>query len=95
MHRYRWSQAPTLREPDLAYVQADTVQGKAALRQFGFSASGADQIAEMSAAFSAGLINGEFENGPTEIAPTTLERYATTVFKAAFVSSAKSMRIHA
>ena len=80
-------------QPDLAYVQVDTVQGKAALRQFGLSASGADQIAEMSAAFSAGLINGEFEKGPTEIAPTTLERFAATVFKPAFVSSAKSMRV--
>lgn len=75
-------------KPDLAYVQADSVQGKAALRQFGFSASGADQIAEMSAAFSTGLINGEFEKGPTEIMPTTLERFASTVFKPAYVSSA-------
>jgi uncharacterized protein YbjT (DUF2867 family) len=82
-------------KPDLAYVQADTVQGKAALRQFGLSASGADQIAEMSAAFSTGLINGEFENGPTEIAPTTLERFATTVFKPAFVSSTRSMKVGA
>jgi uncharacterized protein YbjT (DUF2867 family) len=79
-------------QPELAYVQADLVQGKAALRAFGLSASGADQIAEMSAAFSAGLIKGEFENGPTEIAPTTLERFAATIFKPAYLSSSKSIR---
>jgi uncharacterized protein YbjT (DUF2867 family) len=75
-------------KPDLAYVQVDSVRGQAALRQFGFSASGAEQLAEMSAAFSAGLLNGELEKGPTEIAPTTLERFAGTVFKPAYMSSA-------
>ncbi|MFC4307948.1 NAD(P)H-binding protein [Steroidobacter flavus] len=74
-------------KPDLAYVQADLVQGKAALLQFGLSASGADQIAEMSAAFSAGLLNGEYEKGPTELAPTTLESFAATVFKPAYEAS--------
>ena len=65
------------------------------LRALGLSASGANQIAEMSAAFSTGLINGEFEKGPTEIAPTTLERFAATVFKPAFVSSTRSEKVGA
>ncbi len=75
-------------KPDLAYVQADPAQGKAALIQVGFSASAANQIEEMSAAFSAGLLNGEYEKGPTEITPTTLERFATTVFKPAYEANA-------
>lgn len=75
-------------KPDLAYVQADPEQGKAALRQHGLSASGAEQIEEMCAAFSTGRINGEYEHGPTEIAPTTLERFAATVFKPAYTASA-------
>lgn len=73
--------------PDLAYVQSGPEQGKAALMQYGFSASAAAQMQEMSAAFSAGLFNGEYEKGPTEIGPTTLERFASTVFKPAFVAS--------
>jgi uncharacterized protein YbjT (DUF2867 family) len=78
-----------IEKPDLAYVQASPEQGKAALMQFGFSASGADQIEELSAAFSTGRINGEFENGPTEIAQTTLEHFAATVFKPAYAAPSR------
>lgn len=78
----------TIGKLDLAYVQASPAEGKAALMQFGFSASGADQIEEMSAAFSTGRINGEFEKGPTETTQTTLERFAATVFKPAYAAGA-------
>jgi uncharacterized protein YbjT (DUF2867 family) len=71
--------------PGLSYVQADPQQGKAALMQIGFSASAASQLEEMSAAFSTGLLNGEFEKGPTEIRPTTLEEFAVSVFRPAFL----------
>lgn len=74
--------------PDLAYVQSDPQQGKAALMQHGFSASAAAMMEEMSVAFSTGRLDGEYEKGPTEIAPTTLERFAATVFKSAYEASA-------
>ena len=74
-------------KPDLAYVQADPQQGKAALMQIGFSASAAAQFEEMSAAFSSGILNGEHEKGPTETTRTTLEEFAERVFKPAFVAA--------
>lgn len=77
-----------INKPDLAYVQSDPQQGKAALMQHGFSASAAELMAEMSVAFSTGLLDGEHEKGPTEITPTTLEHFAATVFKAAYEASA-------
>ena len=73
-------------KPGLAYVQTDPQQGKAALMQHGLSASAASQLEEMSAAFSSGILNGEHEKGPTETARTTLEEFAVTVFKPAFVA---------
>lgn len=72
---------------DLAYVQSDPQQGKAALMQHGFSANAAAMMEEMSVAFSTGRVDGEYEKGPTEIAPTTLERFAATVFKSAYEAS--------
>ena len=75
-------------KPDLAYMQSDPQQGKAALMQHGFSASAAALLEEMSVAFSTGLLDGEYEKGPTEIMPTTLERFAATVFKSAYEASA-------
>ncbi len=72
--------------PDVPYVQADPQQGKAALMEYGFSASAAASFEAMSAAFSNGTLNGEHEKGPTEIAPTTLEQFALAVFKPAFES---------
>jgi uncharacterized protein YbjT (DUF2867 family) len=76
--------------PELTYVQSDPQQGKAALLQQGFSASAAALLDEMSTAFSTGRLDGEHEKGPTEIATTTLEHFAVTVFKAAFEASARS-----
>lgn len=78
----------TIDKPDLAYVQSDSQQGKAALMQHGFSASAAALLEEMSVAFSTGRLDGEYEKGPTEITPTTLERFAATVFKSAYEASA-------
>jgi uncharacterized protein YbjT (DUF2867 family) len=75
-------------KPDLAYVQSDPQQGKAALMQQGFSPSAATMMEEMSAAFSCGRIGGENEKSPTEIAPTTLERFAASDFKSAYEASA-------
>lgn len=70
--------------PDLAYVQSDPEQAKAALMQQGFSASAAAQLEEMSAAFSTGRLDGEYDKGPTEITPTTLADFAARVFRPAF-----------
>ena len=74
-------------KPGLAYVQLDPQQGMAALMQHGVSASAAAQLEEMSAAFSMGRLDGEYDNGPTEMTPTTLEHFAAAVFKPAFDKS--------
>jgi uncharacterized protein YbjT (DUF2867 family) len=74
-------------KPDLTYVQSDPQQGKSALMQQGFSISVATHLEEMSAAFSTGRLDAEYDNGPTEIAPTTLAHFAATVFRAAFETS--------
>jgi len=74
-------------KPDLAYVQADPEQGKAALMQHGFSANAAAMMEEMSVTFSTGRLNGEHEKGPTEITPTSLEHFAAAVFKPAYAAS--------
>jgi hypothetical protein len=52
--------------------------------QQGFFASAAALLEEMSAAFSTGRLDGEYDNGPTEITPTTLAHFAATVFRPAF-----------
>jgi uncharacterized protein YbjT (DUF2867 family) len=75
--------------PGLGYVQIDPQQGKAALMKHGFSASAASQLEEMSAAFSSGILNGEHEKGPTETTQTTLEEFAATVFKTAFLTGGR------
>jgi hypothetical protein len=56
----------------------------AALIEQSFSPSAAALLAEMSAAFSAGTLDGEYERGPTETTPTTLDRFMVTVLKPAF-----------
>jgi uncharacterized protein YbjT (DUF2867 family) len=71
-------------KPNLAYVQADPVQAKQAMVAHGFSPDVANQFEEMSAAFSAGLLNGEHEKGPTEVTATSQEEWARRVFKLAF-----------
>jgi len=71
-------------KPDLAYVQSEPEEGRAALMQQGFSADAAAQLAEMSTAFSTGRLDGEYDKGPTEITPTTLADFAATVFGPAF-----------
>jgi uncharacterized protein YbjT (DUF2867 family) len=76
-------------KPDLAYVQSDPQEARAALMQQGFSENVAAQLEEMSIAFSSGRLDGEYEKGPTEIMPTTLEHFAATVFKSAYQGSNK------
>jgi uncharacterized protein YbjT (DUF2867 family) len=76
-----------INKPNLAYIQISPEQGTAALLELGFSASAAAQLVEMNAAFSSGRLNGEYDNGPTEIAATTLPQFAATVFKPAFDKS--------
>lgn len=71
-------------KPDLAYVQSDPEQGRAALMQQGFSANAAAQLVEMSAAFSTGRLDGEYDKGPAEITPTTLADFAAAAFRPAF-----------
>ncbi len=74
---------------NLAYVQSDPQEGMATLMQLGFSASVAAQLQEMSAAFSAGSLEGEYDNGPTEVTPTTFAHFAATVFKPAFEKTSR------
>lgn len=71
-------------KPDLKHVKADPAQAKAAMIQHGFSANAAQLFEELSAAFSAGSLNGQLAAGPTEITPTPLEQFAEAVFKPAF-----------
>ena len=74
-------------KPDLAHLQSDPHEGKAALMAHGFSASTAAALEEMSVAFSNGLLNGEYEKGPTKIMPTPREDFAASVFKSAYEAS--------
>ena len=74
-------------KPVLAYVQADPAQAKAAMVAHGFSADAARQFEEMSAAFSARRLDGEYEKGPTELTQTTLEEWSRSAFRAAFESA--------
>ena len=71
-------------KPDLAYVQADPQQGKAALMQHGLSPNAAALMEEMSAAFSTRRLEGEYDTGPTEITATTLEHFAAATFRPAY-----------
>jgi uncharacterized protein YbjT (DUF2867 family) len=76
--------AAAIDKPEVTYVQLDPQQGKTELLQHGFSVSAAELLQEMSTAFSTGRLDGEYEKGPTEMTPTTLEHFAVTVFKPAF-----------
>ena len=78
-------------KPKLAYVQAEPAQAKAAMMQHGFSASVAAMFEEMSAAFSARRLDGEYEKGPTEVTPTLLEQFASDVFRPAFEAAGKAV----
>lgn len=75
--------------PQLRYVQADPQEMMAALRGQGVSDNVAMQLHEMSTAFSSGRLNGEFERGPSEITPMTLEEFAASTFRPAFKVAAK------
>jgi uncharacterized protein YbjT (DUF2867 family) len=75
-------------KPGLKHVKADPAQAKAGIVAHGLSQDVADKFEEMSNAFSANLINGAVESGPTEITPTTLEAFADSVFAPAFKAAA-------
>jgi hypothetical protein len=81
-------------KPNLAYVQSDPRQGKEALIEHGFSTSAAALMEEMSVALSTGRLNGEYKKGPTEITPTTIERFAATAFKSAYEASTRTSTAH-
>jgi uncharacterized protein YbjT (DUF2867 family) len=60
--------------PDLPYVQAEPAQGKAAMREIGFSADVVEQMAEMAQWLSKGT--HQTLPGAVEVTPTTLEAFA-------------------
>ncbi len=74
--------------PDLKHVKADPAQAKSGMVQHGLSQNVADKFEEMCHAFSANLINGAVDAGPTELTPTTLEAFAASVFAPAFKAAA-------
>jgi uncharacterized protein YbjT (DUF2867 family) len=80
--------AAAVNRPEVEYVQSDRRLGKNRLLELGFSASAAAMMEEMSIAFSTGEL--EYENDRAEIAPTTLEQFASTVFSAEFEKAASS-----
>jgi uncharacterized protein YbjT (DUF2867 family) len=82
--------ASAIDRPELEYVQSDPQQGKETLLAQGFSASAAALLEEMSTAFSTGRLDAEYQKGPIEIAPTTLEHFAATVFRPAFEKALSS-----
>lgn len=61
-------------QPGLAHVQADAAQGRAAMREAGFSPDVVEQMAEMAQWLSQGTHTTP--PGPVEITPTTLEAFA-------------------
>jgi uncharacterized protein YbjT (DUF2867 family) len=62
-------------QPGLPYVQAELAQGLAGMAAAGFSASAAEQMAEMARWLSGGTHAGPLP-GAVEITPTTLEDFA-------------------
>jgi uncharacterized protein YbjT (DUF2867 family) len=63
-------------KPDLKHVKADPAQAKAGMTAHGLSQNMADLFEEMSVAISGNAFNQAFEQGPTEITPTTLDAWA-------------------
>lgn len=67
--------------PELAYVQAEPAQARAAMLQAGLSADAVEQMVELARWLSASPRSTL--PGPVEVTPTTLERFAPQ-FKAAY-----------
>jgi uncharacterized protein YbjT (DUF2867 family) len=78
-------------KPDLKHVKADPAQAKAGMTAHGLSQNMADLFEEMSNAISGSEFNRAFENGPTEITPTTLEAWAP-VFAAVHAQAASTQK---
>jgi uncharacterized protein YbjT (DUF2867 family) len=66
-------------KPGLAYVQSAPAQGKAQLREHGFSASAADQIEVLARWLSTSPL-GSAGAAPVEVQPTTIEVFAREQF---------------
>jgi hypothetical protein len=66
-------------EPGLRYVQSTAIEGKAALRADGFSASAADQIETLARWLSTSCL-ASAEAAPVELQPTTIEAFAREEF---------------
>ena len=66
-------------QPALAYVQSSFGEGKAALREHGFSASAADQMEELARWLSTSPL-ASTRVAPVDVQPTTIEAFAREVF---------------
>lgn len=74
-------------KPGLQYVQSDAVEGKAALRAHGFSASAADQIETLARWLSTSPL-ASARVAPVELQPTTIELFARAEFASAYAQLA-------
>lgn len=72
--------------PELKHVKADAAQVKAAMTRQGISPAIAALLEEMSDAFGRPEFGAGVETGPTEVTPTTLERFGPT-FAAAYAAA--------
>jgi uncharacterized protein YbjT (DUF2867 family) len=70
-------------KPGLAYVQTTPAEGKAALREHGFSASAADQLEALAAWLSTAPL-ASARVGPVSLQPTTIEAFARQEFAPAY-----------
>jgi hypothetical protein len=73
--------------PDLAYVAFPYEGFRHGLLQAGFSASGADALAELMTAFNEGHIQKTVSRDGSNTTPTTLEDFARDVFAPAFYAA--------
>jgi uncharacterized protein YbjT (DUF2867 family) len=74
-------------KPDLAYVEFSHEDFHKGLLGAGFSASAADALLEMYAAFNVGRIQGTVRRNASNTTPTTLEEFAREVFAPAYRAS--------
>jgi uncharacterized protein YbjT (DUF2867 family) len=71
-------------KPDLAYVKSSYEDFHRGLLGAGFSASAADALVEMYAAFNEGRIQGTVSRNASNTTPTTLDEFARKVFARAY-----------
>lgn len=65
--------------PALPYIQSPAAEGKAVLRQHGFSPSAADQIGQLALWLSTSPL-GSLDGRPVAVQPTTIEAFAREAF---------------